>query len=792
VKYLVAAMYRSMDRYFGPPRGSKPVLVVACVAAGIAIFADMFQKRSQGAVTSLLTDGRFVSDWIVTGPIESGADNGSKKGGARSFIRDSNVLNFPLALGKPVPEGPTKHRYRAETYLVSEKQQKMYLSVGSDDALAMEVDGKTVYTAGARKFFTLEDCVAVEVAEGTHRLVLTSDNVEEGSQRLRLHAGSSWTACVKAFLNDRQRVLQTCLPGLQNTITLAFPQPPNNKERFSLSIRTGATEVPGKLVGVRWTATDDLEDGIYTASITFDGETWSEQFYKGDSVAAARTLTQRLDAEREANDPTCEALIRRLGILIRPTSQNMSDKDWRRKMVFTLKEATDFVRYGSATSLGQGIHILGFKSEIDGSKQYYRLFVPSAIKEKKALPVAVLVPTATSATRPFIESVFISRQIEADLWGVLAEKLGLVIVWEGYRAQPNGYPYELEHFSEVMNDVERRVCVDKERLYLMATCRAGVMSAMIAEHWPNRFAAIGLVDPIFTRPTNRDGDDPTLFAFEAYRSWVSRNEPLRHVNALAHTRVFIVHDGTEPGHGSIHDARQFMGIASESGVETLLKEIPPSILHLRSWERVMSDLITQRRHRFDTEVAPHGRPTSAGGPVSLAFAGPFALVLPTHFASKVEADAATGLAVRLRNAWKKTHSVDCRVLLDSEVTESMDAQYNLVLIGNADVNAAWKNLNDEIPYRMRENYVTARGIKIDVKEGYGMAAISRGSHGRLIVIVGGPKLSEGMITNCELWIDGWFDLGIWDRSPTGSRLIRAEVFNENPVSATVVDRTQND
>src|SRR5207245_1749275 len=91
------------------------------------------------------------------------------------------------------------------------------------------------------------------------------------------------------------------------------------------------------------------------------------------------------------------------------------------------------------------------------------------------IPLVIIPATVISASRPFLESPFVADQAGAEWISRDAEKLGVGVLWAGYRVRPYGNPIDLAHLDEVTGAAARDYHFDSARFTLWGTSSAGLV-----------------------------------------------------------------------------------------------------------------------------------------------------------------------------------------------------------------------------------------------------------------------------------------------------------------------------
>jgi pimeloyl-ACP methyl ester carboxylesterase len=524
--------------------------------------------------------------------------------------------------------------------------------------------------------------------------------------------------------------------------------------------------------------------GPYKVRIRFEGATFEKPFYLMKPGAQPQDLVSGLDSSHlnEEQKIDLTALQTRMEILCRPENWHPADGEWQRKIVFTLgeiKSITDRIKVGREPIKDvPGLHLRGFVSAIDGQTEYYRIFVPNVDPAIRAqgLPIVLIMPTAVSATRTFIESPFVAHQVEAETLSALAEKKGCALLWVGFRSQPSGSPCDFAHFNEVLDAVEQDYRIDDRRIYLTGECGGGTLALMYDVKYPDRFAATGLINAYFHDFKGRHAADDLFWPIPAYQHWLQETDPVPAVLQSVRPSLLVMHDGTaEAGHGELHFSLDFAAEAKAAGYPFTFSQLPPTLhYHLEAWSDMLDWLLPQRLS--DQRKALRALTDSRPGPISRAFAGPFILVEGTG-GTIDDQSSIQSLSRSFQNAWQKTHFGPCRVAKDRDLSGSQKAANNLILLGNPSTNCIWREIEGRVPAK-----IAADGVLMGAKKWSGSALSVQAlfpnpyNPARLAVVIGGSDLAAARFGTLDLSIDGWYDFGIWRTRDGASELVVADRY----------------
>lgn len=411
----------------------------------------------------------------------------------------------------------------------------------------------------------------------------------------------------------------------------------------------------------------------------------------------------------------------------------------------------------------KGLHLRGFRSDVDDSLQCYQIYVPSSYSksgEGGPPPLVIMCPTATSIPRPFVNSLFIKDHELSDRIAQLAEKHGVIFVWAGYHNQPAGLPMESVHLDEVLNAVSREYNYDPSRIVLMGSCSAAVMAFNAAASWPGRFAGLALLDPEFAFDTIMPEKLVSVFSKQkGFRKWYMDKPGINAFMQRKAPPLYIVNDGGYSGHGDWKSAAMFAERAKKDGapVELALRA-QTQLQHLGAWDELIGWAAKQRNENNQDEPCARTRRNS----IQDVLAERFWIVQGTAGSAGENNDNAQVVRA-IRDAWEQTHFSPCSVVKDTELTLEQRQTANLVLVGNAATNTVWNTFAEKAGIE-----ITPEGITFDKQFWHGGSIVIQAMTSnplnteKRIVFIGGNNLKTKACGTLNLSRDGWFRYAIWD------------------------------
>ena len=139
---------------------------------------------------------------------------------------------------------------------------------------------------------------------------------------------------------------------------------------------------------------------------------------------------------------------------------------------------------------------LSYKSPVDGSRQPYRLYVPSCYDGRTRLPLAVFLH-GTSGNE---STVFDDARYGSGIIKTVAEKYRVLLVsplgWGAYEYRDIG---ENDVFC-VLDEVRKHYRIDDDRIYLTGHSMGGSGAAYLGLHHPDLFAAVAPLSAAISYP----------------------------------------------------------------------------------------------------------------------------------------------------------------------------------------------------------------------------------------------------------------------------------------------------
>jgi dienelactone hydrolase len=283
--------------------------------------------------------------------------------------------------------------------------------------------------------------------------------------------------------------LQVSLPPLSDNLAM----------HLSVSRWSGSEVIAANVTGTgtKDIALNRLHDGYYNVTLQVGNTALHDAFYLGNPSAvydAVYSAQQKYEVSTQEFIQR-EPILHRYKILTSDQYSHPDNPDWQKKLLMVLNEGLETLNAPVEASWSRvpGMHLREYISKVDGTTQYYLLFLP--YKAQSQLPLVLVTPYAQKPERPFLESSLLAWpddlediQNAADLNGVA------VALTDGRGNAGVSLAAEADAF-EVLNDLNNSYSLDTSRLYLYGTCEGGRRALLLAEHYPGVFAAVGVFAP---------------------------------------------------------------------------------------------------------------------------------------------------------------------------------------------------------------------------------------------------------------------------------------------------------
>lgn len=454
-------------------------------------------------------DDGFGLDYLATlGGSERAATYDSIKtvcehhaGLCRPYSGDGAVI----PLFRYFPANPHSVAYAAVN-LVCNRDMNVVLEAGSSEGIYAYVNGTPVVSVPigdkgdtATKYHHL---ALVTLHSGTNLLVIKSDT-EDLSNTWAVIASimSTRAGTIKSIDSSDNYIVRQRLLRSGDPLIVSNPDLTGHMEGC-VSIADWKSQVVRTEQCTRSRQIDidtrRLADGYYTITMTVGGTSIHDEVFIGN-LRIIRDILEGAGSKRGISDHAYrerDALLQRFKILQNPQYSHPEVADWQRKMLLVIRNAIMAERYreNDRWLLLPGMHLNSYKSDIDGSLQYYLIYIPNGGSDR--LPLVVDMPYAQNPERPFLESALAIGWPQAldDIKRAADRHKFAVAVIDGrgnVGDSPIGEADTIEAIRSIYNDYR----VDLRRLFVFGVCEGGRRALRMVNHYPGLFAAAGVYGP---------------------------------------------------------------------------------------------------------------------------------------------------------------------------------------------------------------------------------------------------------------------------------------------------------
>lgn len=317
------------------------------------------------------------------------------------------------------------------------------------------------------------------------------------------------------------------------------------------------------LTSQRDVSTTGLQEGLYSVRVTFGAHEFSEDFYLGNPkslVENLKTNCSRHNQRRGEIDPC---------IMVEPLEKSLPQVNFEprldrdKQLVFRISQVEwnrQAIKATSSTASERRFHLIGYRSTIDDGIHYYYIHLPNEYDGRSRIPLVVVVPPYED-TGPFLLS---APTNEPDLlhkyafFGDTYKYAVLVPLTVG----PHYYSLPTDVILAELRDVQSRYLIDESRIYLTGDCAGGRDAILLAERFPDRFAAVSTSNAATGVRDQEIGSH-----------WLDSNNVLLYARNLKRVPLRIVHGDFFP-HSPIAQARMFKDECQRHGVDVELIPVP--------------------------------------------------------------------------------------------------------------------------------------------------------------------------------------------------------------------------
>jgi dienelactone hydrolase len=661
----------------------------------------------------------------------------------------------------------------AAAVIESPQDRDIVIAVGADDNM---------------KLYLNHELLAADPNTAFHGLMkfrrLIGAKLKKGDNFLLVKIGNftgDWRLIVTLF--PHERALQLARENAVNPVLDSNLFAVGEKIELRRDLLPSGQHAQAEVLDARHKPADSVKldpDRLYFYRVSVGKEAIEVPFYYGDPNTGFQSLSGRAKQFDEAPESVridLQAQLARLKHLIQPESR--ISEHWDQKVAASFAEIEDSLaeleQSVDAFRHAAGTHIRGYRSAIDGQIQHYWLHVPEkALRDGKPLPIVIAMPYITGTHLPFLESYFLAAFDETEQYRILGDEYGFAVLQAWGRGNNlGGTALGTADIFEALETARKDYPIDSNRIYLLGYCEAGRLALLLAERYPNRFAAVSVEGPITIMhhaPSSAD-------------AWFHYASPVTAIGNLVNTPVMIRHD--EADSPPIQESVAFASRAKAAGVNATLERVQGGIhgFYQNPMEEKRSMFEFFRGKQLPSTprkvAAENARFRLGRGPIEDAFGSPILVVEGTR-GTQAQHAVIHDLVEEFRSEWRQAYFVDCPVKSDAEVTAADIDKYNLIVVGDKGTNSVIERMGAGLPLRAFADHVSygAKTFQGD-HLGYLFTSPNPLNPQRYSVVIGMNQWAAAKEWRLNLSRDGICDYFIFDLKDSVPKLRDAGYFNED-------------
>ncbi|NLR56485.1 hypothetical protein HGH93_00125 [Chitinophaga polysaccharea] len=426
--------------------------------------------------------------------------------------------------------------------------QDIAFLLGSDDGMKIWVNQKLCFRINdARSMQRNTNIITVHLQKGLNFVLLKCYNgggywafylnmsrIDYAAEFYQHKFGYDFLEHCLLGANDSLKVnLNPCFtPLCDSTVLQVFN--PAGKEMLSTKLPRGANwQIP----------LPHLDKGSYKCKILVPGDTLSEIFMIGNYHDVYDADSIKLSTGRPSGDflVNTQTLFSRFRYLKSFGTRYGCDDQLYRKIATTLFDIAGIVNNAQFSNI-PGRHLRGYISKVDGGTENYMVYVPGTYRKNVPIPLVMVIPWVGQKV-PFIQSPHVAYLDKIDALTRLADKFGYAILWPAARIfeRYNLNPIVSTSIFQAMNKVGEDYNIDSHRVYLYGVCSGGMFAMLLANRFPEYFAAIGVEGPELNYTKSKTMLAPSSDLFRYPTEWVKENNLLQMINNYQHIPLYIAH-----------------------------------------------------------------------------------------------------------------------------------------------------------------------------------------------------------------------------------------------------------
>jgi len=309
--------------------------------------------------------------------------------------------------------------------------------------------------------------------------------------------------------------------------------------------------------------TQGLLPGLNKITVTIDKRVFSESFYLGARDKLTAPYEKRCASLRKPDGQLLDPCATLKPLQDLAQGQQFAFRlDWQKRALFQISQlewalAHTKERRLSASTL-KGTHVFAYRSKVDNQIQYYFLHTPTNY-EGRRVPLVIVAPHSSRQRH-----MLTGNAIDSDFLRELAsysDEFGYACLWPYGRGRNNYVHLALSDTLEALDDVQRHISIDTDRIYLTGDCGGARNALLFAERFPDRIAAVSVIN------------SATASGLIANALWREINSPRTAVGNLLNIPLQLIHGDHFP-HSPTQQSIELRDICRRAGMEPELILLP--------------------------------------------------------------------------------------------------------------------------------------------------------------------------------------------------------------------------
>jgi hypothetical protein len=610
--------------------------------------------------------------------------------------------------------------YYAECILDSQKDQDAALLMGASGKLSVWVNDRSYLTDAPSRTERNENILTVHFTKGKNKIRLRIGDVMD-KKTFYLSISSLAYASKLYVLYNASNFLRNSLIAQRDSLVITFNTrlvPVTDSLRVVIAGLNGNTLWKGSL-SINAPQPIPLSilpaAGAYYCRMQVADTKFEQVFIYGGH----EQLFRKISADLLSHSRTDEDKINTKTLLIR---YHHLDSAWKndgpgnlldRKIALTLADLqsslTRFIDKQEGFAHLPGFHLRGFRSEIDGGIDNYMLYVPPSYRRGQPMPLVVIMPFITNQLS-FIKSWRVADINGIDMVRHLADQYGYALL------SPSSRIYQRCNMNAILDKatfeaiaaVKKDYSIDSTKMYIYGSCVGGLLAFVMADRYPDVFAAAGAKGPEFSYIDQKRsrGIYPDF--------WLKKNNIIYSTHNFRSTPAYIIHSKIDEK--ARYDCTKMLVDSIRRSGGTAVLETLEDVSKTKDFDLYPTAEITEKMFGFfkDKQLPPDrirvpGSDTLKTVTVmSDLFSTGFLVVEGTG--GKRNGDIANSASAKtISGIWKNMYHTTCRIKKDIAVTKEDIRIYNLILIGTPSSNIITQKIIGSLSCHISKDSISVNG-----------------------------------------------------------------------------------